>query len=125
MKSVSFLALILGLAISPAFAAESRTLTGSVTNTTHDVTAPMTLELVLGDDDKVSGWITISAPLQAGRWPVTGIRKGAWCEVSYQPTPDTQTQFRGALSTEEFRGTYVFGGKGELVQYGRFQAKVR
>ncbi|MBC8041356.1 MAG: hypothetical protein H7Y06_12495 [Opitutaceae bacterium] len=124
MKSFARLALMLALGCS-ANAAETRTLAGTVTNTTHEATAPVTLELVFGDDDKITGWITIEKPLTPGRWPITGTRKGAWCEVRYQPTPETQVQFHGALSATEFRGTYVFGGKGELVQYGRFQTKVR
>lgn len=123
MKSLAHLALMLALVCS-ANAAETRTLAGTVTNTTHEVTAPVTLELILADDGKITGWITVDKPLTPGRWPVTGTRKGAWCEISYQPTAETQVQFRGALSTSEYRGTYVFGGKGELVQYGRFQTKV-
>lgn len=124
MKPRFLFALILAVAASAAFATETRTLAGTVTNTTHEATAPLTLELVMADDGKITGWITIEKPLIPGRWPVTGTRKGAWCEVSYQPTPETEVQFRGALSATEFRGTYVFGGKGELVQYGRFQAKL-
>jgi hypothetical protein len=45
--------------------------------------------------------------------------------VTYHPTPETTVQLRGALSATEFRGTYIFGGGGERVQYGRFQGKVR
>ena len=116
--------LILAVAASAGFAAETRTLAGTVTNTTHEATAPVTLELTLGDDGQITGWITIEKPLTPGRWPVTGTRKSAWCEITYQPTPETEVTFRGALSATEFRGTYVFGGKGELVQYGRFQAKL-
>lgn len=127
MKPRSLLIFIAGLmAASAAFASETRTLAGTVSNTTHEATAPVTLELVLADDgEKITGWITVEAPLTPGRWPFTGTRKGAWCEITYQPTPETQVQFRGALSATEFRGTYVFGGKGELVQYGRFQVKTR
>ncbi len=123
MKPHLLIAFLIGLAASTAFAAETRTLAGTVTNTTHEATAPMTLELVMADGGKITGWITIEKPLTPGRWPVTGTRKGAWCEITYQPTPETEVKFRGALSATEFRGTYVFGGKGELVQYGRFQAK--
>jgi hypothetical protein len=125
MKPRFLFTLLLAVAASAAFAAETRTLAGTVTNTTHEATAPMTLELVIADDDTVTGWITVEKPLTPGRWPVTGTRKGAWCDITYQPTPETQVRFRGALSAKEFRGTYVFGGKGELVQYGRFQTKVR
>jgi hypothetical protein len=125
MKSPALLVLLLALGFAvTATAAETRTLTGTVTNTTHEVTAPVKLELVLADDGKTfTGWITVEAPLTPGRWPVTGTRQGAWCELSYKPTPDTTVQFRGALSATEYRGTYIFGGKGELVQYGRFQTK--
>ncbi len=123
MKTPLLLAFLFGLTTATAFAAETRTLAGTVTNTTHEAAAPVTLELILGDDGKITGWITIEKPLTPGRWPVTGTRQGAWCEVTYHPTPETAVQFRGALSATEFRGTYVFGGKGELVQYGRFQVR--
>lgn len=121
---LAFLALAFAFTASSARAAETRTLAGTVTNTTHEVSAPFSLELIFADDGSITGWITVEAPLDAGRWPLTGSRKGAWCELTYQPKPETQLQFRGALGSQEFRGTYVFGGKGELVQYGRFSAKM-
>lgn len=127
MKTPRLLVPILALAfvvLAPAArAAETRTLAGTVTNTTHEVSAPFSLELVLADDGAITGWVTVEKPLTPGRWPITGTRKGAWCDFTYRPTPETQVQFRGALGPSEFRGTYVFGGKGELVQYGRFSAK--
>lgn len=124
MKIVSCFLILVFLAAA-ADAAETRTLTGTVTNTTAGVAATAEWELVLADDGTITGWITISAPLTSGRWPVTGMLKGAWCELTYRPTPETAVQLRGVLSATEFRGTYVFGGGGERVQFGRFQAARR
>jgi hypothetical protein len=114
--------LLSGGAGAAAIAGESRVMTGTVTNTTHDVSAPVTIELVF-EGDNVSGWLTTEAPLQAGRWPITGVRKGAWCEVICHQAPETRTHFRGVLGATEYRGTYVFSGKNEQAQYGRFHAK--
>ena len=111
------------LAAAPATAPQSLTLTGTVTNTTHLATAPATFELIF-DGDKITGWLTTAAPLDAGRWPIEGLRQGAWVEVNCSQAKDTRTQFRGVLSPTEFRGTYLFGGKGLLIQYGKFSAKV-
>ncbi|CAM3154787.1 hypothetical protein [Rariglobus hedericola] len=121
---LSWSTLLLAGVTHVAAVTETRLLAGTVTNTTHDVTAPVKMELIITDDGKITGWLVVEAPLQAGRWPLTGSRKGAWCEVTCKQSADTATQFRGALSATVFRGTYIFGGKGELVQYGRFQASL-
>lgn len=95
-------------------------LAGQITNTTHDVTAPARFELTF-TEDTIGGFLTVEKPLLAGRWPVEGTRRGAWLEIICRQTPTTRVVFRGVLSATELRGTYIFGGGGELVQYGRFQ----
>ena len=102
-------------------AVRSLVLIGIVTNTTHDVSAPARLELTF-TGEKIAGTLVTDAPL-AGTYPITGESTGAWCELNARPTPDTLLQLRGALSASDYRGTYVFGGKNERVQYGQFQFK--
>ncbi len=104
-------------------ASTSLTLAGEITNTTHDVTAPVRFELTFADGP-ITGFLSVDKPLLAGRWPVEGTRRGAWLEIVCRQTPATRLVLRGVLSATDLRGTYIFGGAGELVQYGRFQAKV-
>ena len=119
------LALACGVIAATTFAAvpETLILTGTITNTTHDVSGPARFELTF-EGDTLRGFLSVEAPLLAGRWPVTGTRQGAWCELACQQSATTRTIFRGVLSSTELRGTYVYGGNGELVQYGRFRAAV-
>lgn len=105
---------------SPA-APTSLVLAGQITNTTHDVTAPGRFELTF-TGDTIGGFLAVEKPLLEGRWPVEGTRRGAWIEIVCRQTPTTRIVFRGVLSATELRGTYLYGGGGELVQYGRFQA---
>ena len=116
-----FAVLILIAARASAAGARSLVLTGSVTNTTYDLTAPARIELTI-DGDTLTGWLQSEPPLP-GRYPVNGSTTGAWCELVGKPTPETTLQFRGLLSAADYRGTYIFGGKGERVQYGRFHFK--
>ena len=113
------------LVFSTVQAAESRALrlVGEVVNTTHDVTAPFTLELEF-QDYTLRGFVDVQPPLSPGRWPLEGRRHGAWCEFSIRQDETTTTVFRGVLGPAgEVRGTYVVGGGGALVQYGRFWAR--
>lgn len=96
-------------------------LAGQITNTTHDVTAPARFELTF-TGDTIGGFLAVEKPLLEGRWPIEGTRRGAWLEIVCRQTPTSRVVFRGVLSATELRGTYIFGGGGELVQYGRFQA---
>lgn len=96
---------------------------GEIVNTTHDVTAPIRLELVV-EGERLTGHVEVEPPLSAGRWPLEGRRTGAWCEFVVKQSPTTQTLFRVVWGTDgQLRGTYVFGGEGEWVQYGRLAAK--
>ena len=123
-------ALALALAFSvlpgspPAGAAPAAlTLAGPLTNTTLLVTAPGRFELTL-DGDTVGGFLRVEAPLPAGRWPVEGTRRGAWFELACRPTATTRLVFRGVLNPTELRGTFISGGGGEIIHYGRFRAAV-
>lgn len=104
------------LAAAPA---ETLTLRGTVTNTTHDMTAPAQLELTF-TGDKISGFLTVEQPLHAGRWPVAGMRRGAWCEIGCVQAEKTRVTFRGVLGAERYRGTYSFIGDTVVTQYGQF-----
>jgi hypothetical protein len=119
------LALVLGLllALSASAAAPvTLTLAGPLTNTTQIVTAPGRFELTL-DGDTVGGFLNVEAPLPAGRWPVEGMRRGAWFELVCRTTKTTRLVFRGVLSPTELRGNFISDG-GEVVEYGRFRAAV-
>ena len=110
--------------IPPAGAAPATlTLAGPLTNTTLLVTAPGRFELTL-DGDTVGGFLRVDAPLPAGRWPVEGTRRGAWFELACRPTATTRLVFRGVLNPTELRGTFISGGGGEIIHYGRFRAAV-
>lgn len=104
-------------------ASEALVLTGEVTNTTHNVSAPVRFELTFADG-KITGFMTVEPPLMAGRWPVEGERRGAWCEIVCRQTEDTKTVFQGVLSETSFRASFVVGGGGNMVEYGRVQASV-
>jgi hypothetical protein len=118
----ALLALLVFTAAPPAAAAPPPVvLAGQITNTTRDVTAPARFELTF-TGDTIGGFLTVEKPLLEGRWPVEGTRRGAWLEIVCRQTPTTRIVFRGVLSATELRGTYIFGGGGELVQYGRFHA---
>ncbi len=120
------LALVLGLLLgfsTSAAAPATLTLAGSLTNTTQLVTAPGRFELTL-DGDTVGGFLSVETPLPAGRWPVEGTRRGAWLELVCRTTATTRLVFRGVLSPTELRGTFISGGGGEIVQYGRFRAAI-
>ena len=108
----------------PAAAPTPLVLAGQITNTTHDVTASARFELTF-TGDTIGGFLAVEKPLLEGRWPVEGTRRGAWIEIVCRQTPTTRIVFRGVLSAPELRGTYLDGGGGELVQYGRFQATVQ
>ena len=120
------LALALGFGLLPGIptagaAPATLTLAGPLTNTTQLVTAPGRFELTLAGDT-VGGFLSVEAPLPTGRWPVEGTRRGAWFELVCRPTETTRLVFRGVLSPTELRGTFISGGGGEIVQYGRFRA---
>jgi len=113
--------LILAATGGPAAAPEARVLAGHVMNTTHDVRAAARFELEF-EGETVHGFLVVEPPLKAGRWPVEGRRRGAWCEVVCRQEEGTRTVFRGVLNETGYRGTFIFGGGGQLVQYGRFEA---
>lgn len=120
---IPLLAVLLTLAAAggPVAAPEARVFAGHVVNTTHDVKAAARFELEF-HGEAVRGFLVVEPPLKAGRWPVEGRRRGAWCEVACRQEEDTRTVFRGVLDDTGYRGTFVFGGGGQLVQYGRFEA---
>ena len=118
------LLLLAGLTSAPLAAVpETLVLSGQITNTTQDIAGTARFELAF-EGDRIRGFLATEAPLAAGRWAVEGTRRGAWCEIVCQQTPKTRLVFRGLLSATELRGTYISGGGGELVQYGRFRASV-
>lgn len=93
---------------------------GTIENTTHTVSAAAVFELTF-DGETVRGFLTVEAPLKAGRFPIEGTRRGAWCEVVCPYGDGSRTVFRGVIDERSYRGTFVYGGGGELVQYGRFE----
>lgn len=100
-------------------APETLALRGTVTNTTHEITAPAQLELEF-TGDTVTGFLSVDKPLHAGRWPVTGSRRGAWCELVCVQVEKTQIVFRGVIGEGRYRGTYSFRGDDVVTQYGQF-----
>lgn len=94
-------------------------LTGTATNTTADVTAPMTLTLVI-DGEAVTATLRTDPPL-SGSGTLTGRLIGGWCELRGKLDEGFEIEFRGALNARDFRGTYVAAVPGQLVQYGKFQ----
>ncbi len=125
MKTLARLvALILATALHAAVPGSSpapETFQGTIENTTHALSAPGRFELTF-DGENVRGFLTIEAPLRAGRFSVEGTRRGAWCEVICRYDDGTRTVFRGVIDERGYRGTFIYGGGGQLVQYGRFAA---
>lgn len=105
----------------PGTAVVSETFQGTIENTTHAMSAAGRFELSF-DGETVSGFLTIEAPLKAGRFSVEGTKRGAWCEVICRYEDGTRTVFRGVVDERGYRGTFIYGGGGQLVQYGRFEA---
>lgn len=121
------------LALLPISAAISQPLTapqiwvGTVTSTTTSTTVTGRLELSL-NGETINGFLTLDAPLPTGRWPVTGVRKGAWCELvclrGWPDAPDgSKTVLSGVFGAGEFRGTLLHAKKGSLLEYGRFRLR--
>lgn len=108
-------------AAAPASAPVVESFKGTIENTTHAVSGAGLFELTF-EGEAVRGFLTIEAPLKAGRFSVEGTKRGAWCEVICRYDDGTRTVFRGVIDDRGYRGTYVYGGGGQLVQYGRFEA---
>jgi hypothetical protein len=108
------------LALAALAWAEPRTLvlTGTVTNTTGDVTAPARLELTL-DGETISARLVTSPPL-TGTGVLTGRCLDGWCDLSGTVDGGFALTFRGVLNARDFRGTYTAVPPRGPLQYGRF-----
>ncbi len=114
--------LLLGFALLLTFAAaQPRTisLTGTVTNTTGNVTAPAKIEIIQ-DGETLRASIVTSPPL-TGTGTMTGRWLDGWCELSGDVKEGFSLKFRGVLNAHGFRGTYVVTPKQGQTQYGRFE----
>ncbi len=112
--------LMLFFAIVVVASAEPRTvsLTGTLTNTTGDVTAPAGLEITQ-DGEKLSARLVTSPPL-TGTGTLAGRCLEGWCELSGSLDGGFNVKFRGVLNAREFRGTYIVMPSQGQTQYGRF-----
>ncbi len=100
-------------------AAQPRTilLSGTVTNTTGDITAPAQLEITQ-EGETIRASIVTSPPL-TGTGTMTGRYLDGWCELSGDVKEGFSLKFRGVLNAQGFRGTYVVTPKQGQTQYGR------
>lgn len=123
MKRRVFLLLALGAAaLCGAQAPRVIPLSGTVVNTTGDVSAPATLVLTL-EGGKATATLTISPPL-VGQGTLSGTFRQGWIELGGKISDTATLQLRGVMNALDFRGTYLVGIPGEPVQYGRFELAV-
>ena len=93
-------------------------LSGTVTNTTGDVSAPARLELSI-DGENVSARLVTFPPL-TGTGALTGRLLDGWCELTGQLDGGFALKFFGVLNAHDFRGTYTATPENGGMQYGRF-----
>ena len=113
-----FLCLFAAAATATA-APRTLVLTGTLTNTTVEISAPARLELTL-DGETVSARLVTSPPL-TGTGSLTGRCVEGWCDLSGSLDGGFTVKFRGVLNARDFRGTYVATPPSGAVQYGRFE----
>lgn len=95
---------------------------GTVINTTGDVEAKARITLTV-DGERVKGTLATEAPL-TGSGPLEGSFRNGWLELSGKLKEGLSIQFRGALNSVDYRGTYIAAVPGTPVQYGKFQLAV-
>lgn len=117
----SFLFLLLALLGTTHASAAPQTirLSGELTNTTGDVSAPVELVLTI-DGEKVIAQLRTSPPL-TGSGTLTGELRGGWCQLAGKLNEGFAIQLRGVINAQDFRGTYIAAVPGSLLQYGKFQ----
>lgn len=111
-----------GLAAAPAPAARVLSLYGAITNTTGEVEARARIALTI-QGEKVTGTLGTEAPL-SGSGALEGRFRNGWLELSGKLSEGSTIQFRGALNSVDYRGTYLVATAGTMVQYGKFQLAV-
>jgi hypothetical protein len=100
--------------IARAAAAETTTWNATLTNRTQSTTTLARLVL-RQDGTKLTG----TATLEGKELKVEGTRNGAWIELVWTDANGRITQLRAVLSRVDARGTFISGGGGNLVDYGR------
>lgn len=94
--------------------------TATLTNRTQDTKA--TAGLVLRQDGtKLTGTVTLAGKDLA----VVGKREGAWVELVWTDATGRIIQLRAVISRTDGRGTFISGGGGNLVEYGRVLIEFR
>lgn len=106
-------------AAGAAAAPQTIRLSGELTNTTGDVSAPAELVLTI-DGEKVTAQLRTSPPL-TGSGTLTGELHGGWCQLAGKLDEGFAFQLRGVLNAQDLRGTYIAAVPGSLLQYGKFQ----
>ncbi|MEO6995276.1 MAG: hypothetical protein ABI273_16840 [Lacunisphaera sp.] len=120
MKKIFLSFAVLALLATLA-AAQPRTisLAGTVTNTTANLTAPARLDLT--QEGKTIHASIVTSPPLSGTGTMTGRCLDGWCELSGDVVEGFSFKFRGVLTADGFRGTYVVTPKQGQTQYGRFE----
>ena len=116
---MKFFLCLFAAAVTATAAPRTLVLTGTLTNTTGEVSAPARLELTL-EGDNVSARLVTSPPL-TGTGSLTGRCVEGWCDLSGSLDGGFAVKFRGVLNARDFRGTYVATPPSGAVQYGRFE----
>lgn len=116
------LAVFLVAAPAPSSAPRTLLLYGSMTNTTGEIEAKARVTLTI-EGETVRGTLATEAPL-TGSGPLEGRFRNGWLELSGKLSEGFSIQFRGALNTVDYRGTYIVNVPGTMVQYGKFQLAV-
>lgn len=110
--------LLMGAAPAPRLLA----LAGTLTNTTADASGETTIALTLSEET-ATATITTSPPL-VGTGKLEGKFRQGWLELSGKLDEGFTLQLRGALNSQNYRGTYIAAVPGSPVQYGKFDLVV-
>lgn len=123
-RFISFILLAVSVMAAPAPAPAPRALSlyGSIVNTTGEVEAKARIALTI-EGETVKGMLATEAPL-TGSGPIDGRFRNGWLELSGKLGEGFSIQFRGALNSVDYRGTYISNVPGTPVQYGKFQLAV-
>ncbi len=99
-------------------APQKQVLTGTVTNTTAEVTVAARMEVTI-DGDLITAVLVTEAPLNGNR-TLAGRNRDGWCELTSERQDGFVLQIRGVWNAQDFRGTYTATPEQGGVQYGRF-----
>lgn len=119
MKPLTWFFLSLFTVLAVTAAPHTITLSGTLTNTTVEVSAPATLELMI-DGEKLTAKLKTEQPL-SGTGTLEGRILGGWCDLHGQLDKGVTLQLRGVLNAKDFRGTYLAAVPDSLLQYGKFE----